>query len=151
MRISTKVDYAVRIGVELAAAGDDAVTPSHLAHVQGIPLNFLEHIISDLVDAGLVHSDESQPDAYRLAHAADEVTIADVIRAVEGPLTTVRGLIPEEATYVGAADALPRVWIALRQNVRSIVEHVSLAAVVAHRLPASVDRLVDQPESWAAA
>lgn len=149
MRISTKVDYAVRIGVELAAAGDEPVSASSLARTQQIPLNFLEHILGELREARLVQHDEAAPHAYRLAHAADEVTIADVIRAVEGPLTTVRGRRPEDVTYGGAADDLQRVWIALRQNIRSVVEHVSLAAVVAHRLPASVSRLADQPDAWA--
>jgi Rrf2 family protein len=151
MRISTKVDYAVRIAIELAAAGDAvSLSAVRISQIQGIPVNFLEHILDELVDAGLVRADRPQADGYRLAHSADEVTIADIIRAVEGPLTTGRGVLPEDATYGGAADALPRVWIALRQNVRNVVDHVTLSAIVAHTLPASIDRLAGQPEAWVA-
>jgi Rrf2 family protein len=151
MRISAKVDYAVRSAIELAAAGDDAtVRAERISEIQGIPLNFLIHILDELQDAGLVRAERDGAAGYRLVNSADEVTIADIIRAVEGPLTTVRGVLPEDAAYDGAADELPRVWIALRRNVRNVVEHVTLSAIVAKRLPASIDRLAGQAESWVA-
>jgi Rrf2 family protein len=127
MRISTKVDHAVRSAIELAAAGDGAtVSAERISQIQGIPLNFLIHILDELQDAGLVRTEQHDAGRNRLDHSADEVTMADIIRAVEGPLTTVRGVLPEDAVYAGAADELPRVWIALRQNVRNVVEHVTL-------------------------
>jgi Rrf2 family protein len=151
MRISAKVDYAVRGAIELAAAGDGAtVSAERISQLQGIPLNFLIHILDELQDAGLVRVEDDGAGGYRLANSADEVTIADIIRAVEGPLTTVRGVLPEDAAYAGAADELPRVWIALRQNVRNVVEHVTLSALVSKRLPTSIDRLAGESEAWVA-
>jgi Rrf2 family protein len=151
MRISAKVDYAVRGAIELAAAGDAAaLSAERISQLQGIPLNFLIHILDELQDAGVVRAEHDGGERYRLANSADEVTIADIIWAVEGPLTTVRGVLPEDAVYEGAADELPRVWIALRQNVLGVVEHVTLSAIVSKRLPASIDRLAGQPEAWMA-
>src|SRR5579875_1088839 len=122
MRISAKVDYAVRAAVELAAAGGDRpVKAERIATAQEIPLNFLENILGELRHAGLVRSQRGAEGGFRLAKPATEVSVADVIRAVEGPLATVRGAPPEEASYPGAAEALPRVWIAVRANLRHVV------------------------------
>jgi Rrf2 family protein len=149
MRISAKADYAVRAAVELAAApGEKPVKAERLASAQGIPLNFLENILGELRHAGIVRSHRGADGGFRLAKAADEVTIADVIRAVEGPLATVRGAPPEDSAYPGAAGALPRVWIAVRKSLRGVVEHVTLADVAAGRLPATIERLAEDPEAW---
>ena len=149
MRISAKADYAVRAGVELAAAPDERpVKAERLATAQGIPLNFLENILSELRHAGIVRSHRGADGGFRLAKAADQITVADVIRAVEGPLASVRGGPPEEAAYEGAASALPRVWIAVRANLRAVVEHVTLADVAAGRIPAKIDRLAEDPQAW---
>ena len=149
MRISAKADYAVRAAVELAAAGDDRpVKAERIATAQGIPLNFLENILSELRHAGIVRSQRGAEGGFRLAKAPDEVTIADVIRAVEGPLASVRGGPPEDASYGGAASALPRVWIAVRANLRGVVEHVTLADVASGRIPPKIDRLAEDPEAW---
>ena len=130
MRISAKADYAVRAAVELAAATDGKpVTAELIATAQGIPLNFLENILSELRNARIVRSQRGAEGGYRLARSADQVTIADIIRAVEGPLATVRGGRPEDAEYPGVASQLPRVWIAVRKNLRSVVEHVTVADV----------------------
>jgi Rrf2 family protein len=149
MRISAKADYAVKAAVELAASSDERpVKAERIASAQGIPLNFLENIMGELRHAGIVRSQRGADGGFRLARPADQITVADVIRAVEGPLASVRGGPPEEATYDGAAAALPRVWIAVRANLRSVVEHVTLADVAAGRIPAKIDRLADDPEAW---
>src|ERR671925_1867464 len=137
MRISAKADYAVRAAVELAAASDDKpVKAERIANAQGIPLNFLENILGELRHAGIVRSHRGAEGGFRLAKPADQITVADVIRAVEGPLASVRGGPPEEVAYSGAAEPLAHVWIAVRASLRSVVERVTLADVAGGRLPA---------------
>jgi Rrf2 family protein len=150
MRISAKADYAVRAAVELAAAtGDEKpVKAERIATAQGIPLNFLENILGELRHAGIVRSHRGADGGFRLAKPASEITIADVIRAVEGPLASVRGGPPEQAEYGGASAALPRVWIAVRANLRSVVERVTVADVAGGRLPKAIDKLAEDPEAW---
>jgi Rrf2 family protein len=150
MRISAKADYAVRAAVELAAAADDEkpVKAERIATAQGIPLNFLENILGELRHAGIVRSHRGADGGFRLAKPAAEITIADVIRAVEGPLASVRGGPPEQAEYGGASAALPRVWIAVRANLRSVVERVTVADVAGGRLPKAIDKLAEDPEAW---
>jgi Rrf2 family protein len=149
VRISAKVDYAVRAAAELAAAaGDRPVKAERVATAQGIPLNFLENIMGELRHAGIVRSQRGADGGFRLAKPASQITVADIIRAVEGPLASIRGGAPEDATYGGAATSLPRVWIALRANLRAVLEHVTLADLAANRLPASIDRLAGDPEAW---
>ena len=149
MRISAKADYAVRAVVELAAAtGEKPVKAERLATAQQIPLNFLENILGELRHAGIVRSHRGAEGGFRLARPAAEVTVADVIRAVEGPLASVRGSPPEEASYPGPATTLPRVWIAVRANLRQVVEQVTVADVAAGKLPAEIDRLAEDPEAW---
>jgi len=149
MRISAKADYAVRAAIELAAAPDNKPVPAErIANAQGIPLSFLEHILSELRVVGLIRSQRGTEGGYRLARAPDQITVADIIRAVEGPLATVRGGKPEEAEYAGAAGQLPRVWIAVRKNLRNVVEHVTVADVANARLPDSINQLADDPEAW---
>jgi bifunctional enzyme CysN/CysC len=149
MRISAKADYAVRAAVELAAAPNGKAVPAErIATSQGIPLNFLEHILSELRVAGVVRSQRGAEGGYRLAREPWQVTIADIIRAVEGPLATVRGGKPEEAEYPGVASELPRVWIAVRKNLRNVVEHVSVADIAGAHLPDSINLLADDPEAW---
>jgi Rrf2 family protein len=149
VRISAKADYAVRAAVELAAASDDRpVKAERIATAQEIPRNFLENILGELRHAGIVRSQRGAEGGFRLAKPADLLTIADVIRAVEGPLASVRGGPPEDASYGGAATALPRVWIAVRANLRAVVEHVTLADVARARIPPKIDRLAEDPEAW---
>ncbi|MGO9820402.1 MAG: RrF2 family transcriptional regulator [Solirubrobacteraceae bacterium] len=149
MRISAKADYAVRAVVELAAAdGDKPVKAERIATAQQIPLNFLENSLGELRHAGVVRSHRGADGGFRLAKPAQEVTVADVIRAVEGPLASVRGGPPEEAAYGGAAATLPRVWIAVRANLRLVVEHVTIADIASGKLPAAIDRLAEDPEAW---
>jgi len=149
MRISAKVDYAVRAAVELAAASSERpVKAEAIANAQGIPLNFLENILGELRHAGIVRSHRGAEGGFRLAKPPEKVTVADIMRAVEGPLASVRGGPPEDASYTGAAQTLPRVWIAVRANLRKVVEHVTLADVAAGKIPAAVDRLAEDPEAW---
>ena len=149
MRISAKADYAVRAAVELAAAPNGkAISAELIATSQGIPRNFLENILCELRNAGVVRSQRGNEGGYRLARGPEEVTVADIIRAVEGPLATVRGGRPEDAEYPGVASQLPRVWIAVRKNLRTVVEHVTVADVANARLPSSINELADDPEAW---
>jgi Rrf2 family protein len=149
MRISAKADYAVRATVELAAApGDKPVKAERIATAQEIPLNFLENILGELRHAGIVRSHRGAEGGFRLAKPADQLAVADVIRAVEGPLASVRGGPPEETAYPGASEALPRVWIAVRASLRSVVENVTVADVAAGTLPAAIEKLAQDPEAW---
>jgi len=149
MRISAKADYAVRAVVELAAADDEKpVKAERIATAQSIPLNFLENILGELRHAGIVRSHRGAEGGFRLAKPADELTVADVIRAVEGPLASVRGGPPEDASYNGAATSLPRVWIAVRANLRRVVENVTIADIANAKLPAAIDKLTEDPGAW---
>jgi Rrf2 family protein len=141
MRVSAKVDYALRATAELAAArlGDDRAGPvkgERLASSQQIPLNFLENILLELRRSGIVASQRGAEGGYWLAKPPAEVTVADVIRAVEGPIATVRGARPEDVGYTGAATALREVWIELRTSMRGVLESTTLADLVARSSPA---------------
>jgi Rrf2 family protein len=149
VRISAKADYAVRAAVELAAAPDEKpVKAERIATAQGIPLNFLENILGELRHSGIVRSHRGAEGGFRLAKPAADISIADIIRAVEGPLASVRGGPPEDSHYPGAAAELPRVWIAVRANLRRVVEHVTVADVASGTLPKSIDKLAEDPEAW---
>jgi Rrf2 family protein len=148
MRISAKADYAVRAALTLAAADDPPTKGERIADAQGIPLKFLENILIDLRQAGLVASQRGPDGGYRLDGKADEITVADVIRAVDGPLASVRGGRPEEASYEGPAEGLQTVWIALRSGIRGVLEHVTLADVVNGTVPEHVAELAREPDAW---
>jgi Rrf2 family protein len=147
MRISAKADYAVRAALELAAAGG-SVKGERIAEAQSIPRNFLENIMIELRNADLVRTQRGPDGGYWLAKPADEVHVGDVIRAVEGPLASVRSDAPEDMEYAGSAESLKPVWIALRANVRAVLDRVTLAEVVEGRLPKLVTELTDDPEAW---
>jgi Rrf2 family protein len=148
MRVSAKADYAVRAALQLAAAGDGPVKGETIAEAQDIPLRFLENILAELRHAGLVQSQRGAEGGYWLAHKPSEVKIADIIRAVEGPLASVRSERPEELDYHGVAEPLRDVWIALRANIRGVLELVTLADVVDRDLPPSVVKLTKGDEVW---
>ena len=149
MRVSAKVDYAVRAGTELAAAaGTGPIKGDHLATAQKIPLKFLENILLDLKHAGLVQSQRGAEGGYWLAKEPAEISLADVIRAVEGPIANVRGERPEQVEYPGVAEPLRDVWIAVRGNLRAVLETVTLADVAGGRLPDEVSRIAADPEAW---
>jgi len=149
MRISAKVDYAVRAAVELAAAKEkEAMKGDVIAEAQGIPLKFLENILGELKHHGIVNSRRGAQGGYWLAKPADEVSLADIVRAVEGPLASVRGEGPEDLDYHGAAEPLQKVWIALRANLRAVMEEVTLADVVSGKLPSEIRELSEPAEAW---
>ena len=148
MRISAKVDYAVRAALELAAAGGDPIKGEAIAGAQDIPLKFLENILGELKHTGIVASRRGAQGGYWLAKDADEVSLADIVRAVEGPLATVRGQGPESLSYKGEAEPLQKVWIALRANIREVMEDTSLADVVVGKLPSEVRELSEPAEAW---
>jgi Rrf2 family protein len=148
VRITAKADYAVRAALELASA-DGAVKGDALASAQGIPLKFLENILIDLRHSGIVRSQRGPDGGYWLAKAPGDISVADVIRAVEGPLASVRGESPEDLDYAGAAEQLQNVWVALRANIRGVLETVTLEDVVGGRLPKKVLRLTEEPGAWA--
>jgi Rrf2 family protein len=148
VRISAKADYAVRAAVELAAAGEsEPVKSEAIAEAQQIPPRFLENILGELRHSGLVQSRRGAEGGYRLSRAADDITIAEVIRAVDGPLATVRGDPADELEYDGTAVPLQEVWLALRANIRRVLETVTLAAVVEGDLPPQVRDLATHPEA----
>src|SRR5215207_6682448 len=148
MRISAKVDYAVRAAIELAAAGGEPVKGDAIAEAQEIPLKFLENILGELKHTGIVASRRGAQGGYWLARPADEIALAEIVRAVEGPLATVRGQGPESLSYQGEAEPLQRVWIAVRANLRAVMEEVTLADVVSGQLPAVVRELREPAEAW---
>jgi len=146
VRVSAKVDYAVRALVELAAAaGRGPVKGEAIAAAQDMPLRFTENILSDLRRAGIVASQRGAVGGYWLSVPAETVTVADVIRYVEGPLADVRGEPPEDVDYLGAAAALQDVWIATRATLRSVLEVVTIADIAGGCLPDVVRRLAGDP------
>jgi Rrf2 family protein len=150
VRISAKADYALRACIQLAAAeGEGHVKGERIAQAQEVPLKFLENILGDLRHAGLVRSQRGADGGYWLARPAAEITLAEIIRAVEGPLANVRGVRPDSISYQGAAEPLKDVWIAVRASLRSVLEAVTLADVASGELPAVVRDLVSDPEAWA--
>lgn len=148
MHISAKADYAVRAAVHLASVSQGPTTAESIAAAQGISPKFLESILASLRTSGLVRSQRGAHGGYWLSRPADDITVADVIRAVEGPLASVRGQRPEHVHYDGAARPLADVWIAVRASMREVLEHVTLADVATGRLPAAVTSRTEDPESW---
>jgi Rrf2 family protein len=130
VRISAKVDYALRAMIELAAAAPDQIKGERLAAAQAIPQKFLENILADLRNSGLVASQRGADGGYRLARDPAEITVADVIRAVEGPIASVRGVRPDTIAYEGNAVPLRDVWIELRSAMRGVLEQTTLSDLV---------------------
>jgi Rrf2 family protein len=151
MRLSARVDYALRAAVELAAASDTGpapVTAEQLAERQGIPPKFLESILLQLRRGGVVTAQRGPDGGYRLARPASAISLAEIIRVIDGPLANVRGQRPEKVGYHGAAEALQQVWIALRASEREILELVTLAEVADKNLPERVRELANDPNAW---
>ena len=149
MRTTAKADYAVRAAVELAAsAGEGTMKAEQIAEAQSIPLNFLENILAELRRAGIVESRRGAAGGYLLAKPPEDVSLADVIRAVEGPLANVRGMSPDVLEYEGSAERLRDVWVALRASVRAVLEQVTLADVAKGELPPHVAELTQAADAW---
>lgn len=149
MRVSAKADYAVRACAELAASPHgDPVAVDVLAQGQDLPVSFLERILGDLRRGGVVVSVRGRSGGYRLARPAAEITLADVIRAVDGPLVTVRDERPPSLAYEGSAASLLDVWVALRTSVRDVLDGVTLESLVTGKLPAGVRALSERDDAW---
>ena len=127
MRVSAKVDYAIRAMVELAAVAPDRMTAERIAAAQRIPPKFLESILAQLRSGGLVASQRGAVGGYQLARPPEEISIADVIRELEGPIATVRGVRPDELEYAGNAAPLREIWLELRSQMRGVLEQTTLA------------------------
>lgn len=154
MRITAKVDYAVRAAVELAAHSATSgpkvpMKADAVATAQDIPVRFLETILAELRRSGLVSSQRGSEGGYWLARPPGEISVADVIRAVEGPLANVRGAPPEEVDYEGAARELQHVWIATRVALREVLEATTLGDIASGALPAGVSERAGRPDGWA--
>ncbi len=148
MRVTAKAEYAVRAVIELAAGDGRPVKRDTIVAAQGIPPKFLENILSGLRHAGLVESQRGSEGGYWLSAAPEKISIADVMRAVEGPLATVRSSRPETLEYEGLAEPLQYVWVALRTSIRSVLETVTIADLTSGNLPKQVVKLTDDPEAW---
>lgn len=148
MHISAKSDYAVRAMLTLAASDAGRVTVEQLVESQALPRKFLESIMGDLRRGGLVVSKRGSDGGFLLARAPAEITIGDVLRAVDGPLAEVHGLRPEQASYHGSAAHLNTVWIAVRAALRTVLDTVTLADVLADDLPGPVRALTEDPAAW---
>jgi Rrf2 family protein len=149
MHVTAKADYAVRAVIELVESSQDSPRKvDEVAQAQGIPVSFLENILTQLRSSGIVRSQRGPEGGYWLALPPADVNLALIIRAVEGPLVGVRGQRPEEIEYVGSAVALQQVWIALRANLRKVLEHVTIADVAAGKLPKDVLALTRAEEAW---
>ena len=151
MRVSAKVDYAIRAAIELAAVQEAGrpVTAERLATAQSIPVKFLENILQGLRQAGVVESRRGPEGGHLLARPAQEITLADVIRAIDGPLAAVGGRFPEDLAYAGTAEPLLEVWIAVRVSLRRVLEHVTLADMANGQVPEDVAELTRDPGAWA--
>ena len=150
MHISAKADYAVRAAVQLASSSEFPVTSESIAIAQDIPAKFLEAILSQLRQSGLVKSRRGAHGGYWLSRPASEISVADVIRAVEGPMALVRGERPEQVEYQGSAEPLLEVWVAVRAALRHVLGGVTLADLATGRLPKHVKKLTSDPEAWVA-
>src|SRR6478735_9397476 len=148
VRISAKEDYALRAALELALADGGPLKREQIAQAQEIPNAFLQNILMELRHAELVEAQRGRDGGFRLARPAATISVADVVRAVSGPLATIRGVRPQAVEYTSDATALRDVWVALRFNIRAILEQVTLADLAAGKLPAGVKRIVAKPEAW---
>jgi Rrf2 family protein len=149
MRVSAKADYALRALIEIAQRSDGRpISAEELGRLQEIPHGFLQAILADLRRAGIVVSQRGQSGGWRLAARAADVSVADVIRAVDGPLVSVYGLRPEAVSYNGSAEILQRVWIAARSSLREVFENVTLESLAAKSLPEAVEELTLDEDAW---
>ncbi len=149
MHVTAKADYAVRAVVELADSSQAAPRKvEDIATSQAIPVSFLENILTQLRSSGVVRSQRGPEGGYWLAHPPEEVNLAQIIRAVEGPLVGIRGQRPEEIEYAGSSQALQQVWIAVRANLRAVLEEVTVADVAAGNLPKGIMALTRAEEAW---
>lgn len=151
MRVTAKVDYAVRAATMLATHAAEEGGPlkgDRIATAQAIPVKYLENILSELRQSGIVRSQRGAEGGYWLARPADQITVADIIRAVEGPLAHIRGERAENLEYPDGTGALQELWVATRASLRLVLDHVTLADVASGVLPPDVAALTQSPDAW---
>ena len=148
MRISARADYAVRALTELAARSGEPVTAESISRAQSVPLKFLLGILGELRRAGLVRSQRGPSGGYLLDRDADTITIADVMRTVDGPLASVQDAKPEDVSYPGPAARLQDVWIAVRASLRAVLEEVSIGDLLSGQLPPKIEELTRSEDAW---
>jgi Rrf2 family protein len=149
MDISAKADYATRALLVLAAEPDGKPVRGELiARSQGMPVKFVENILVELRRTGLVHSHRGAGGGFTLGRPAKQISVADVIRAVDGPLAEIKGERPEAAIYEGPAEQLQIVWVAVRTAIRAVMENVTLADIAAGKLPRRITKLAEDPDAW---
>ena len=148
MRISARSDYAVRAVIEIAAAAPKLVKADQIAEAQHIPIKFLENILADLRRAGIVRSKRGAEGGYVLGYDSKDLSVAHVMRSVEGPLAWVRDERPGAVHYEGNSDGLEHVWVAVRASLRSVIDHVSIAQIINHDLPKAVTTYTRDPQNW---
>lgn len=148
MHLTATADYALRAVIEIAEAHPEHITAQQISETQDIPLKFIENILATLKRAGVVNAKRGVEGGYWLARPASSITLADIIRAVEGPLANVRGTRPEHVKYHGAARPLRDVWVALRVNLRSVLEAVTVEHIVTGKLPTTISKLTRRREAW---
>ena len=150
MQVPARVDYAVRAMLELAAAHPERIRRDELAARQGLPTRYLEAIMRDLAQHRLVVGRRGVTGGYELTRAPGEITVGDVARAVDGPLALVVQQRPEAMSYHGSSRHLAQRWVALRAAMRSVMDHVTLADLVAGELAPEVRTLLDDEAAWRA-
>ncbi len=148
MRISAKEDYAVRAVLELALADGGPLKREQIAQAQNIPIAFLQNILIELRHAEIVEAQRGRDGGFRLARSAAEITVADVVRAVTGPLATIRGVRPQAVDYNPSAAPLKDVWVAVRANIRAVLERVTLADLARGKLPPTIKKVAENPANW---
>ena len=147
MYISARADYALRALVTLAVEGRP-MTADELARAEDLPVNYLENILLDLRRAGVVASRRGPDAGYRFVRPPGEVSAADVLRSLEGPLAEVRGLRPEASSYSEAAAPVQELWVAVRASLRTVLEQVTIEDMARSRLPRHVKKLLADPDAW---
>jgi Rrf2 family protein len=148
VHVSKAADYALRAVLELARTGGTTLTAKQLSQAQQIPQPFLQHLLLDLKRADIVLTQRGAGGGYRLARSSAAITLADIVRAVDGPLVQVHGLRPEVVAYDDSARVLREVWIAVRVSLRGVLEHVTVADLAAGALPPTLQGLLEQPDAW---
>lgn len=149
VKVTARTEYALRAMLTLVAATAPPTPLDRLAEAQDLPRKYLEAILGDLRRAGVVESRRGVAGGYLLGRPADEITVGDVIRAVDGPLAEVRGLRPQDTAYVGDAQHLPTVWVAARAALREVLDGTTLAQLHGGDLSAAVRELASRPDAWA--
>jgi Rrf2 family protein len=142
MYVTARADYGLRAAVELAGDGAAARTVAQLATAQGIPPRFLENILLILRHAGLLQSRRGTDGGFRLARPAEEITLAEILRALEGPLPSIHGLAATDLAYNGFATSLRDVWLAVSANLGSVLQNTTLDEVASGKLSPDVMRLL---------